>query len=100
LTAAYNGQTMSITIRIPAPLRDYCGGSTEVILPAATVRAALVEIERRVPLLYGSICDETGRVRRHVNLFVNQSHMRDLHGFDTPLVPGDVLTIMPAVCGG
>jgi molybdopterin converting factor small subunit len=69
-------------------------------LPAARVSHALDEIGRRYPSLYHGVCDETGRVRRHVNLFVNTSHIRDLQGLDTPLATGDVLTILPAVSGG
>jgi molybdopterin converting factor small subunit len=46
------------------------------------------------------VCDETGAVRRHINLFVNSSHVRDRDGLDTPLAAGDVLTILPAVSGG
>jgi len=90
----------SITIHVPAPLRAYCGGASELSLSAPTVRAALEQLERSHPSLYGSICDETGRVRRHVNLFVNTSHVRDRDGLDTTLAPGDVLTILPAVSGG
>jgi molybdopterin converting factor small subunit len=69
-------------------------------MSAATVRAALEEIERAHPALYRNVCDETGAVRRHINVFVNSAHMRDLDGLDTPLVPGDVVTILPAVSGG
>ena len=50
--------------------------------------------------LHCSVCDETGTVRRHINLFVNTNHMRDRNGLDTPLAPGDVVTILPAVSGG
>jgi molybdopterin converting factor small subunit len=39
-------------------------------------------------------------VRRHVNLFVNESHIRDREGLETALVPGDEVTILPAVSGG
>jgi len=90
----------SITIHIPSPLRDTCHGASELRLAVASVRAALDEIERRHPELHRSVCDETGAVRRHVNLFVNSSHIRDLEGLDTALSPGDVLTILPAVSGG
>ena len=90
----------SIAIHVPAPLRAYCGGASELSLSAPTVRAALEQLERSHPSLYSSICDETGRVRRHVNLFVNTSHVRDRDGLDTALAPGDVLTILPAVSGG
>jgi molybdopterin converting factor small subunit len=70
------------------------------LLSAPSVRAALVRIEQSHPGLYRSICDETGTVRRHVNLFVNSAHVRDRDGLDTALLPGDVLTILPAVSGG
>jgi MoaD family protein len=88
------------TIRVPAMLRAYCDGAPELTLSAPSVRAALDELERRYPSLYRNICDETGSVRRHINVFVNSSHMRDLRGLDTALAPGDVVTILPAVSGG
>ncbi len=91
---------MSIAIRVPGALRAYCGGNGELTLSAASVRAALEDIEGRYPNLYRGICDETGAVRRHVNLFVNKSNVRDLEGLDTALVPGDVVTVLPAVSGG
>ncbi len=91
---------MTITIRVPGALRAYCEGASELSLSAPSVRAALEHLERRYPALHGSICDETGTVRRHVNLFVNTSNVRDREGLDTALAPGDVLTILPAVSGG
>jgi molybdopterin converting factor small subunit len=91
---------MSITIRLPGPLRACCQGASELSLAAPSVRAALELIERSHPSLYRSICDETGSVRRHVNLFVNVSNVRDGDGLDTALVAGDVVTILPAVSGG
>jgi molybdopterin converting factor small subunit len=60
----------------------------------------LEDLERIHPGLYRSVCDETGAVRRHVNLFVNELHMRDRDGLDTALAPGDKVTILPAVSGG
>ncbi len=91
---------MSVTIRIPAPLRTFSGSAPEIEVSAQNVRAVLQELERSHPVLYRSICDETGKVRRHVNLFVNKHHVRDRDGLDTPLAPGDVLSILPAVSGG
>ena len=91
---------MTITIHVPAALRAYCNGAAELSLSASSVRAALEQLERSHPALYRSVCDETGAVRRHINLFVNTSHMRDREGLDTVLVPGDVITILPAVSGG
>ena len=91
---------MTIAVWVPAMLREYCGGAASLSLSAGSVRAALEHLEREHPKLYGSVCDETGAVRRHVNLFVNTSNVRDREGLDTALVPGDVLTILPAVSGG
>jgi molybdopterin converting factor small subunit len=90
----------SIRIHVPSMLRDCCEGASELALNAATVRAALALIEERHPLLYRSICHETGAVRRHVNLFVNADHIRDLEGLDTALRPGDVVAVLPSVSGG
>jgi len=81
-------------------LRACCGDAADLAIPAASVRTALEAIDRLHPSLYRSVCDETGAVRRHVNLFVNESNVRDRDGVDTPLAPGDVLTILPAVSGG
>ena len=93
-------RTATITVSVPTPLRDCCGGAAELSLPAANPRALLEELERRYPKLHRSVCDETGAVRRHINIFVNTNHMRDLKGLDTPLASGDLVTIMTAVSGG
>jgi molybdopterin converting factor small subunit len=93
-------QAAPVTIHVPGVLRPECQGASELSLTAASVRAALEQLERRYPALYRSVCDETGAVRRHVNLFVNASHVRDREGLDTALVPGDVVWILPAVSGG
>ena len=90
----------TITIHVPLELRVYCDGARELPLSAPSVRAVLEELEQHYPSLYRSICDETGTVRRHVNLFVNSVHMRERQGLDTVLEPGDVMTILPAVSGG
>jgi len=90
----------TITVHVPGPLRGCCAGAAELALSATSVRAVLEEIERRHPALHRSICDETGTVRRHINLFVNTHHMRDRNGLDTPLATGDEVTILPAVSGG
>jgi molybdopterin synthase sulfur carrier subunit len=91
---------MTVKIHVPAALRNCCAGASELFLSAPSVRAALEELERSHPALYRSVCDETGTVRRHVNLFVNTFHIRDREGLDTVVIPGDVITILPAVSGG
>ncbi len=84
------GSAPTITIYVPGPLRTYCAGA----------RAALEDLERSQSDLYRNVCDETGALRRHLNVFVNSDNVRDLNGVDTTLAPGDVVTILPAVSGG
>ncbi len=90
----------TITIHVPGPLRTYCAGAAQLSISADTVRAALEDLQRSQAALYRNVCDETGTVRRHLNVFVNSDNVRDLNGVDTPLAPGDVVTILPAVSGG
>ena len=55
---------MAIAVHVPTALRGYCDGADQLTLSAGTVRAALVQLEQSHPLLYSSVCDETGAVRR------------------------------------
>jgi molybdopterin synthase sulfur carrier subunit len=90
----------NITIHLFGQLRQYCGGATELRVSAGTVRAVLEQLERDEPSLHRNLCDETGRVRRHLNVFVNTENVRDLDGVDSTLAAGDVVTFLPAVSGG
>jgi molybdopterin synthase sulfur carrier subunit len=91
----------TIRVHVPPPLRPYVEGARELQVPAAaSVRDVLAGLEKSHPSLYGSVCDETGAVRRHVGLFVNNAHMRDRNGLDTPLNAGDIVLFLPAVSGG
>ena len=94
------GSPPTITFHVLGSLRAYCAGAAQLSISAHTVRAALEDLERSHSDLYRNICDETGTVRRHLNVFVNSDNVRDLAGVDTPLTPGDVVTILPAVSGG
>ncbi len=94
------GSTPAITIHVAGPLRTYCAGASQLSISARTVRAALEDLERSQSALYRNLCDETGTLRRHLNVFVNSDNVRDLDGDDTTLTPGDVVTFLPAVSGG
>jgi molybdopterin converting factor small subunit len=94
------GAAPAVTIHLTAPLRPYAGGASRLEIAAATVKAALEVLERSEPALYRNICDETGALRRHLNVFVNADNVRDLGGLDTALATGDVLAFLPAVSGG
>jgi len=90
----------AITVCVSSPLRDFCGGESEIHVSANSLRGVLEELERSRPKLYRGVCDEAGRVRRHVNIFVNELVMAEREGLDTVLASGDVITLLPAVSGG
>ena len=92
--------TTAAELFVPEMLRQYCGKARTLDVTGGTVRAVLDELERDYPALYVNICDETGAVRRHINIFVNDDHMRDLNGLNTAVAAGDAVTILPAVSGG
>ena len=91
-----------VAIHLAPSLCEYCQSIAELSVSASTVRAALMRLENEHPSVYNSVCDETGAVRRHVNLFINSTLIlvRDPVGLNATLEPGDVLTIWPAVSGG
>ena len=94
------GPAPTVTIHVLGSLRTYCAGAAELSISARTVRAVLEDLERSQSALYRNVCDETGTVRLHLNVFVNADNVRDLDGVDTRLTPGDVVAILPAVSGG
>jgi molybdopterin synthase sulfur carrier subunit len=92
---------LSVTVRIPGPLRKITG-EREVV--TADGGGNLLEIINRLdqeyPGLKERICDESGEIRRFVNLYVNGEDVRFLSGLDTPVKAGDEVSIVPAVAGG
>jgi len=89
-----------ITVRIPSQLRDCCAGARELKVSASSPGEVLSQLESLYPSLHRSVCDETGRVRRHIGLFVNSALVQDREALDTALSPGDVVSIFTAVSGG
>jgi len=92
--------TTGVELFVPEMLRQYCGKARTLDIAGHTVREVLAELEREYPALYVNVCDETGAVRRHINIFVNDDHMRDLNGLDSIVTAGDAVIILPAVSGG
>ncbi len=89
-----------VTVRIPTPLRTLSGGQAEVKISAQTLRQCIEELEARFPGFKARICEDSGTVRRFINIFVNGEDVRFLAGLDTPLKPGDEVTIIPSMAGG
>src|SRR4029077_4836138 len=79
------GPAAAITVHVTGQLRTYCRGAAQLSLTADTVHEVLEHLERSEQMLYRNICDETGNVRRHLNVFVNSNNVRDLGGVGTTL---------------
>ncbi len=88
------------TILIPAPLRRLTGGQARVQVPASSVADLLNRLEGAHPGMRSYLCDDAGALRAYVNLFVNNTEVRQLSGLGTPLAPDDEVTIIPAMAGG
>jgi sulfur-carrier protein len=89
-----------VQVRVPTPLRKYTAGAEAVEAEGSTVAALVVDLDRRYPGIRERICDESGQVRRFVNLFVNGEDIRFLGHLDTPVKTGDEVSIVPAIAGG
>jgi len=91
---------MSITVRIPTPLRKLTDGADEVSADAANVGAMIDTLEAAHPGMRERLCDEAGEIRRFVNIYVNDEDVRFLDGRNTALKDGDQVSIVPAIAGG
>jgi sulfur-carrier protein len=91
---------MAKKIRIPTPLRKLTNNEEIVEVDAATIAAAILELQSRYPGIKERLIDETGEVRRFVNVYVNEEDIRFLQNQQTPLKDGDEVSIIPAIAGG
>ena len=89
-----------IPVTLPRLLAGLIGGTTTVVVEAATVQGALEALVRQYPPLGIHLFDESGAFRRHVLCFHNEENTRWLDGLDRPVRAGDTVTIIQAVSGG
>jgi len=91
---------MSVSVRIPTPLRKLTGGADEVAIEGANVGEIIENLEAAHPGLKERLCDDAGEIRRFVNVYVNDEDVRFLEGRATVLKDGDEVSIVPAIAGG
>ena len=91
---------MPVNVRIPTPLRKLTNELDVVEVAAGTIGSAIVELQTKFPGIKDRLMDETGQVRRFVNVYVNEEDIRFLKNQDTPLKDGDEVSIIPAIAGG
>lgn len=88
------------TVRIPTPLRTLCGGESEVVIDGSSVDEILRNLEATHPGFAERLYDDSGTLRRFVNVYVNDEDVRFADGVATPVDDRDVVSIVPAVAGG
>jgi len=91
---------MAVTVRIPTILRSYTGGSAEVPAQGATLSEVIEDLEVNHPGLRARLLDDSGKLRRFVNVYVDDDDVRFADGLATSTGDGAKLSIIPAVAGG
>jgi len=92
---------MPITIRIPTPLRKLTNEQDVIVANESGTLGELIDaLERDFPGLKERLCDETGELRRFVNIYLNGEDVRFLSGLATSIAAGAEVSIVPAVAGG
>jgi len=93
---------VSVTFQIPASLREFTGGQASVEIGSSprVLRDALEELWVQYPGVRDRISTEQGVIRQHINIFVGNEDVRFTGGLTTPLSPGCVISIVPAISGG
>jgi molybdopterin synthase sulfur carrier subunit len=87
-------------VRIPTPLRRITSGASEVVAKGKDVAELIEDLERQFPGLRERLVEESGELRRFINVYVNQEDVRFLSGGETALKDGDEVSIVPAIAGG
>lgn len=91
---------MTVTVRIPTQLRTLAAGAKEVGVAGGTVGDVLAALEAAHPGFHARLFDDSGSLRRFVNVFVAEEDVRFLQGLATPVAEGTTVSIVPAVAGG
>jgi molybdopterin synthase sulfur carrier subunit len=91
---------VSVTVRIPTQLRSLTGGLAQVVVEGGTVKEVLAALDAAHPGFSDRLFDESGSLRRFVNVFLADEDVRFLEGLETPVEDGQTLSIVPAVAGG
>lgn len=88
------------TIFIPSSLRRYTAGQSKAQVSGGTINEIIEDLERQYPGVKSRLCDDSGQIKRYVNVFVNDEEIRALQGPDTSVSDKDEVSIVPAMAGG
>ena len=91
---------MAVTVRIPTPLQEFTQQQDAVEITGADVKEVLANLDSQFAGIGQRLYDEEGKLRRFVNIYVNQEDIRFLQGEGTAVSDGDEVSIVPAIAGG
>ena len=91
---------MAVTVRIPTPLRKLTSDQPEVAAVGSNIESIIENLEANHPGIKERICDDSGNVRRFVNIYLNDEDIRFLDGTATTVTDGDEISVIPAIAGG
>lgn len=91
---------MSVTVLVPTALQNFTNNQATLECSGTTIAELLDSLETNFPGIKARLCDEEGKPRRFLNLYLNSEDIRFLEGTDTALKDGDEVSIVPAVAGG
>ena len=91
---------MAVTVRIPTTLRPLSGGEKQVEVASGSLSDVVTALEGAYPGFADRLLDESGDLRKFVNIFVDDDDVRYLDGLSTPVSDGVTVSIIPAVAGG
>jgi molybdopterin synthase sulfur carrier subunit len=91
---------MPITVRIPTPLQKLTQNKAEIKAEGNNIKELIEDLEKNFPGIKERMCDETGKIRRFINIYVNEEDIRFLQKDKTLLKDGDEVSIIPAIAGG
>jgi len=91
---------MAVKVIIPEPLQKLTNNLAEVEANGSNIKELIDDLEKNFPGLKERLCDENGKVRRFINIYVNEEDVRFLKQDDTSLKDGDEVSIIPAIAGG
>jgi molybdopterin synthase sulfur carrier subunit len=93
---------MAVTFHIPAPLREFTGGQSEIeiAIAPATLADALSALWILYPGLRDRVATEQGEIREHINIFIGEDDVRFTGGLRSRISAGSGISIVPAISGG
>ncbi|QSJ15625.1 MoaD/ThiS family protein [Nostoc sp. UHCC 0702] len=91
---------MAVKVLVPTPLQKFTNNQATLESSGSNIAELLDSLEKSFPGIKASLCDDSGKPRRFLNLYVNSEDIRFLDGTDTTLKDGDEVSIVPAVAGG